>query len=315
MKNKLHRTRKTAITAALLTLLLALSAFSTVHSETAPHTIFIQPDGSISPENVPIRRDGNTYTFTGNIYATILIQKGNIIIDGAGYTLQGAYNGTQKDADVFTIGLGPDQTSNRTLPWTVGIDETSGSIEGLTIKNLNIKYFDIGMYVWTTNNTVTGNAVTENIVGILLSGSNNTITRNCITNNAEGIFFGTNEPEEIPLNLTVSQNSFSNNTRHLSGCVCKEYNTSEPPHTWDNGAEGNYWNDYNGTDADGDGIGDTPYVLDIQNLDRYPLMQDPVAPPTAAPNLPVEIIVSAVAVPAIVLVGVAAFRRKKKAKP
>ena len=169
--------RKTAITiAALLVLLLVFSAFSAVRSDTAPHTIFIRPDGSIDPADVPISRDGNTYTFTGNIYATILIQKANIIIDGAGHTLQGAYNGTQKDSDVFVIGLGPDQDSNRTLPWTVGIDEASASIEGLTIKNLNLKYFDIGMYVWTTNNTVTGNAVTANIVGILLSGSNNTIT-------------------------------------------------------------------------------------------------------------------------------------------
>jgi len=44
--------------------------------------------------------------------------------------------------------------------------------------------------------------------------------------------------------------------------------------TWDHGypSGGNYWSNYNGTDSDGDGIGDTPYIIDENNQDRYPLM-------------------------------------------
>lgn len=42
---------------------------------------------------------------------------------------------------------------------------------------------------------------------------------------------------------------------------------------WDTGSEGNYWKDYQVDDLDGDGIGDTPYVVNENFTDNYPLMQ------------------------------------------
>jgi nitrous oxidase accessory protein NosD len=137
-----------------------------------------------------------------------------------------------------------------------------------------------------------------------------------LTTNEVGLFFGTNEPGTVPLNLTVSHNSFNNNVRQLGGCLCQgQSNASEAIHTWDDGKEGNYWSDYNGSDLNKDGIGDTPYVFDVQNEDRYPLMTSPVAPPNAAfPSfVVVEILVLvAVAIAVAVSFGVWRVKRKKK---
>ena len=42
---------------------------------------------------------------------------------------------------------------------------------------------------------------------------------------------------------------------------------------WDDGypSGGNYWNDYNGTDSNGDGIGDSLYIIDADNTNHIPL--------------------------------------------
>ena len=47
-------------------------------------------NGSIDPVGAPIQRNGNIYTLTGNITSSadgIVVQRDNIIIDGAGYTV------------------------------------------------------------------------------------------------------------------------------------------------------------------------------------------------------------------------------------
>ena len=39
------------------------------------------------------------------------------------------------------------------------------------------------------------------------------------------------------------------------------------------GRLGNYWDDYAGVDADGDGVGEAGYAIDAYNIDQYPLVE------------------------------------------
>ena len=178
--------RKLAV-AFMAMLVSTLFLVGVVTSEMAMQTVFIRSDGGVDPVSAPIQRSGNTYFFTGDVYACLIVQKSNVVIDSAGYALRGALNGAQED---LWIGQGPSQEApNETgVPYTIGIDTADGSVTGLTIKNLNIRDFSIGMYIWTTNNTITGNAVMGNIVGVLLSGSENDVVGNYIANYEVGIF-------------------------------------------------------------------------------------------------------------------------------
>ncbi len=117
---------------------------------------------------------------------------------------------------------------------------------------------DYGIYLYgSTNNTLSNNSIPDNSVGIAVeanSGSNR-ISGNTFSNNFAAIRISSNH------NI-ILHNNFTNNTNMVSGSISY----------WDNGCEGNYWSDYHGTDSDRDGVGDTPYIIDSNNTDHYPLM-------------------------------------------
>lgn len=312
MARKLLR-QKVCLAVFVLASLSCLNLVAPASSQITLTTVFILPDGTVSPSNIPIQRNGDTYTLTDDVYDPILVQKSNITIDGAGYTLKGPLSAMDINSQIV-LGLGPNTTI--TVEYIIGLDFDK-NVSGVTVKNLNISNFSIGIYIRTTHNNFVDNGVSDNIVGVLLSGSANTIMKNYIADNRQGLFFGFEQVNgsagNIPSDITISDNSFVKNEVQLSGCVCKIYNFSEAKHAWDNGKIGNYWSNYNGTDQDHDGIGDTPYVIDVLNMDNYPLIQSPISPPTVAQTIPTWLIIMLIVAPVVAVVTlIFVFRKNRK---
>ena len=103
----------------------------------------------------------------------------------------------------------------------------------------------------------------------------NRIVANLICNNRRGINLRYFSDDNV-----FCHNSFINNSAQVTQDI--KYHPSSC--IWDDGYSqgGNYWSDYNGTDVKkglyqnetgSDGVGDSPYAIDVYNLDRYPLMK------------------------------------------
>jgi len=314
-------------------------------------TIYIRADGSVEGTDKISTMNNITYTFTDNIYDSIVVERDNILLDGQGYLLQGTGSGngitlsgrsnvTLRNIKInqFNIGIWLNSSSNCNT--VSGNRITSNGYTGVylwfsyynTVSGNNIisnHWEGVSLYS-SINNTVSGNSITNSLEGIYLSSSiNNTVSGNSITNSLEGIYLSSS------INNTVSGNSITNSLEGLEGIhlySSSNYNTisgniitnsvygisllassnynkvsgnsvtsndygvwlsssinntiyhnnfiNNPQVTisgsasniWDNGCEGNFWSDYNGTDSDGDGIGDTPYIIDGNITDNYPLM-------------------------------------------
>ena len=154
--------RRKIVSGLVLTTLLVgiLAMVFSIQVLKASGTIYIRPDGSVEGTD-KIQRDGDIYTFDENIYGSIIVERDNIVLDGANFTLEG---------------MGSE----------IGIDLSGG--KGIRVQNMEIRVFEVGIKLLDTASCTISkvNIVITDLYAISLDGSsNNTISEVNITANDE----------------------------------------------------------------------------------------------------------------------------------
>jgi parallel beta-helix repeat protein len=95
--------------------------------------IWIGEDGSVEPKSAPIRRVGNVYSFTEDVWSGIGVNRSDVVIDGNGYALKSN----------FYMGTGL----------------VLSGVNNVTLQNLRVEYFSVGVYLDHSNGCVVKNSV------------------------------------------------------------------------------------------------------------------------------------------------------------
>lgn len=269
-----------------------------------------------------------THIIGNNVSAKIAINTNGLSTKIDENTISGYFTG---------IGLGAANTNsiisnnNIVFSHSYGI-ECEGSNFNVIYRNIIRVTSGYGVFIRGDNNNVKQNTITAASDGISISGgfynaisdnlvvncsnaglridrdTNNTFSGNLVTETTYGVSIG-----DAAHNNTFYQNNFLNNVQQVDAANVTNF--------WDNGKEGNYWSDYltkyaNASEADSTGVGNTPYVIDSNNVDHYPLVKafntTRVSPaPTLTPSPTVPEFPSWIILPLIV-VGSLVYLAKRK---
>lgn len=166
------------------------------------------------------------------------------------------------------------------LSYPICITADEVILDGFNIHNSDM-YIFIGIWLSASNCIISDNRISlSKYFGkgmYLTSSSNNIITKNKFVGNCNSIIIDTASCDNY-----IYHNNFVNSY--------EDHAIDNGDNIWDSGypSGGNFWDDYDGTDSDGDGIGDTVYEIrnhsdDVTNMDRYPLMRQYVPPEITKP--------------------------------
>jgi parallel beta-helix repeat protein len=195
--------------------------------------------------------------------------------------------------------------------YAIWINSSSVTITGFTIVNatIGIYVYESSRCVISQNNVTTSHTNITQERGIWLYASNNSLVSDNIVYNVGWcgiVLCGHSSEDTIALNTVedcgqgiavsgegslIYHNNFVDNQNQTE--MIDSFHNS-----WNSTNEGNYWSDYltkypNATEIDHTGIGNTPYVIDANNTDYYPLMKPfvPVHDITATDVVPCKTVV------------------------
>ena len=244
--------------------------------------------------------------------------RNNIITSGArGVTIEGSSNVISDNRIESLLPIILDKAGSN----TIARNNITGPASSPSVPDQNYKGNEgIALFSQCSNNVIFGNKITGFInqaIRIVFDGSNNLVYGNYMANNGFA----------IALQEGAVNNTFYGNTFTVDSCKVRIDDGVEGTF-WDNGTIGNFWGDYNGTDGNGDGIGDAPYTVNgfkwdndvggdvsfVAGQDNFPLMapydleHDAVVLPQAEPFLAAFVVVAVV----IVCAGLLVYFRKRK---
>jgi nitrous oxidase accessory protein NosD len=279
--------------ATVCLLLSCLNVFSVKSQTESANTIFISTDGAVTPASASIKRIGNVYTFTETVHAPIVIEQNHIILDGAGHYLEGNGGGiginiTASDVTIMNLHV---------MKWDTGV---LGAYDGNNVIWNSISNCEFGIKVYGANYNIARNYIGTNYEGIGLRANGSVVSENRIVGNEQGIDISW-------CNHVITGNNMSNDAYDIAGSgrggvvvYCNNFLRSNPNRylltldnaaLWDDGTVGNYWSGYSGADANGDGVGDTPYRIQPpyhENseyaVDYHPLMKPYLLPEAQPPS-------------------------------
>ena len=165
------------------------------------------------------------------------------------------------------------QTGGMSLEYCVG---------NVISKNEIIDNENRGIFLddYSDYNDFVENYISNQASGIYISYysiNDNNFYGNTIENNGKGVYID----NSIPGDNTFYLNYFLGNGNHyVDDSINDMY--------LDNGAIGNYWDDYTGRDENDDGIGDTPHIIEctyVTRQDNFPIWREP---PQITINTPLQ---------------------------